>query len=234
MAVRRRPVSTSKDESTEERTSPRVSRSSSVGRGWGSPASSSSTSEAKRETVRASYLAVGKEKQIIHFLDDQPAVRFTRHYVGNRYQNCPQSLGVLDDTELKCPLCEKGHTPNPAYMINVINVSDSSETDARSWTTRTFTFGKEVHDQLLSFLEEDKYDPINQEKWYWHVYQVGGGNDRKSTKLMPLKARDIEDDYGIIPLSENELDECMGTLYDETSIFTPYVSVLAKIAATLD
>lgn len=234
MAVRRRPVSTSKDEASEGSSTPRVSRSGSVNRGWGSPASSSSTTEAKREGVRAPYLAVSKEKQIFHFLEDAPSVRFSRHYVGGRYQNCPESLGVLDGTDLKCPLCENGHVPNPAYMINVINVSDSSETDARKWSTRTFTFGKEVHDQLLSFLEEEKYQPIDQEKWYWHVYQVGGGNERKSTKLMPLKARDIEDDYGIIPLSEGELDECANTLYDEKSIFTPYVSVLAKLAATLN
>lgn len=232
MAVRRRPVSTSKDESSEESTTPRVSRSGSVGRGWGSPSSGGGSTEAKRETVRASYLAVSKEKQIIHFLDDEPAVRFKRHYVGGRYQNCPDSLGVLEG-DLKCPLCEKGHAPNPAYMINVVNVSEGADNEG-NWETKTFTFGTEVHNQLLSFLEEDKYDPINQEKWYWHVFQTGGGNERKSTKIMPLKARDVQEDYGIEPLSEAELDAAAEKLYDEKSIFAPYVSALAKIAATLD
>jgi hypothetical protein len=179
---------------------------------------------------------VSKEKQIIRFVDDEPAVRFSRHYVGGRYQNCPASLGVLEGTDLKCPLCEGGNTPSDAYMINVINVSDVAETNARSWQTRTYQFGKEVHDQLVAFVEgePEKYDPINQDKWYWHVFQVGGPNDRKSTKILPLKARDIQEDYGIEPLSEAEIEEISEKVYDEKSIFAPYVSALAKLAATLD
>ena len=231
MAVRRRPVASASDETPSTNTTkPSVNRSG-VNRGWGS--TSSASSEAKRDTVRADYLKVDKEKRIIHFVEDAPNVRFTRHYVGGRYQNCPASLGVLEEG-LTCPLCDKGHKPNDAYMINVIEVSEGPNTDG-TWDVKSFTFGKEVHDNLVSFLEEEKYQPINQPKWYWHVFQVGGGNERKSTKIMPLRDRDIQEDYGIEPLSQEELDEIAESgLYDEKSIFAPYVSALAKIAASLD
>lgn len=236
MAVRRRPSASA--EGTEG-TTQSVRKSSRVERGWGSSSEGSSgVQEPKREGVRAPYLAVTKEKKIIRFLDDAPAVKFKRHYVNGKYQNCPESLGVLEgltDAQgepVRCPLCVKGASASNAYMINVLDISEGCNTDG-TWETKTYTFGKEVHDQLLSFLEEDKYDPINQDKWYWHIFQVGGGNERKSTKILPLKARDVEEDYGIVPLSQDEIDEAAATVYDETSIFTPYVSALAKIAATL-
>lgn len=230
MAVRRKPVTSSSDEAPVSTTKSSGVNRSGVNRGWG--ASGGGSSEAKRETVRATYLAVSKEKRIIRFVDDSPAVRFNRHYVGGRYQNCPASLGVLEDG-LKCPLCEAGHSPNAAYMINVIDLSEGPNDDG-TWEIKTFTFGKEVHDNLLSFLEEDKYDPINQPRWYWHVFQVGGNGERKSTKIMPLRDRDVQEDYGIEPLSQEEIDEiAAGDLYDEKSIFAPYVSALKKIAETL-
>jgi hypothetical protein len=236
MAVRRRPVASASDEAPATSTTKSSVNRSGVSRGWGSP-SSGGSSEAKRETVRSDYLKVSKEKKIIHFVDDSPVVKFKRHYVGGRYQNCPASLGVLEDG-LTCPLCDSEVAASPAYMINVLDISEGSNNDG-SWPVKTYTFGKEVHDQLISFLEPEsddepsRYDPINQEKWYWHIFQVGGGNERKSTKVLPLKARDVEEDYGIVPLSQEELDEAAEHTYDEKSIFAPYVSALKKIADNL-
>lgn len=231
MAVRRRPVASASDETPATSTTKSSVNRSGVSRGWGS--ASSGSSEAKRDTVRSDYLKVSKEKKIIHFVDEEPAVRFKRHYVGGRYQNCPESLGVLEDG-MKCPLCEADVAASAAYMINVLDISEGADNDG-TWPVKTYTFGKEVHDQLISLLESepDKYDPINQEKWYFHIFQVGGEGERKSTKLQPLKARDVQEDYGIEPLTEDELEEASGKTYDEKSIFAPYVSALKKIADKL-
>lgn len=234
MAVRRRAVST---ETSEASAAPRKSatRSSSSNRSWGS--TKPSYSEPKRESVRAPYFSLSDgETKIVKFVEELP-IRFARHWIpGQGYSTCPESIdGHLEENQT-CPLCDKKHSPNDAYMINVLDMNEGPDTDG-DWQVKTFTFGPDISNQLGAFLEQTDaqdrlmYDPINQEKWYWMITRLKG--DRVTYKVMPVKARDLLEDHGIAPVDQETVEALAETVFDESSIFIPYLSKLAKQAANL-
>lgn len=233
MAVRRRAVSEESTETTSVRKS--ATRSSSANRSWGS--TKKSYSEPKRETVRSPYFSLTDgETKIVKFVEELP-IRFARHWIpGQGYSTCPESIdGHLDENQT-CPLCDKKHSPNDAYMINVLDMSEGPDADG-DWQLKTFTFGPDISNQLGAFLEQTDaqdrlmYDPINQEKWYWMISRLKG--DRVTYKVMPVKSRDLLEDHGIAPVDEQIIEELSEKVYDEKSIFVPYLSKLAKQADNL-
>lgn len=235
MAVRRRAVSDESTETTSTPTRKSATRSSSANRSWGS--TKQSYSEPKREVVRAPYFSLSDgETKIVKFVEELP-IRFARHWIpGQGYSTCPESIdGHLQDGQT-CPLCDKKHSPNDAYFINLLDMSEGPDTDG-DWAVKTFSFGPDISNQLGAFLEqtnaqgEPLYDPINQEKWYWQIQRLKG--DRVTYKVMPVKARDLLEDHGIAPVDEQIIEELSENLYDESSIFVPYLSKLAKQAANL-
>lgn len=234
MAVRRRPVNDTVEtdneapetEPTQERSSSRSIRSKAVSSGWGSGGGS----QEKRDTVKAPYLDISKGAKLIKFMDEIPPVRFERHWVpGQGYSNCPKSLG----TEDTCPLCAADHRPGQAFLMNVIDLTDGPN-NAGDFEVKTYTFGVEVRNQLLSFLEDErKFPALNDEKCYWEIRQVtDSATKRKSTKILPVKARDLPDDFDLEPLTFDEL-EAIETRYGVESIFSPYLSKLEDIARNL-
>lgn len=233
MAVRRRAVSDTPETTTSVRKS--ATRSSSANRSWGS--TKQSYNEPKRESVRSPYFSLSDgETKIAKFVEELP-IRFARHWIpGQGYSTCPESIeGHLEENQ-SCPLCDKGHNPNDAYFINVLDMSEGPDADG-AWQLKTFTFGPDISNQLGAFLEQTDaqdrlmYDPINQEKWYWMITRLKG--DRVTYKVMPVKSRDLLEDHGIAPVSEELIDELSEKLYDEKAIFVPYLSKLAKQAANL-
>jgi hypothetical protein len=180
--------------------------------GWGAPA------EERRETVKAPNLILkDKGKRIIKILDEQPPVKYKRHYLKStrRYYTCLQ---------VECPLCAEGVRAGWTFMLNVIDMTDDPS-EVKAWT-----FGNEVATQLQSHAEDrDLTDP----KWYFHVYHEKIANrDAPGTRVLPLKARDVEEDYGIQALTIDELaaldnDE----LYGEEIVFLSSASYLEEIAA---
>ena len=232
MAVRRRAVS----DTTEATPSVRKSATrSSANRSWGS--TKKTYNEPKREVVKAPYFSLTDgETKIVKFLEELP-IRFARHWIpGQGYSNCPESIeGHLEENQ-SCPLCEKGHSPNDAYFINLLDMSEGPDTDG-DWQVKTFSFGPDISNQLGAFLEQTDaqdrlmYDPINQEKWYWMISRLKG--DRVTYKVMPVKARDLLEDHGIAPVDEETVEALSENLYTEKSIFVPYLSKLAKQAENL-
>lgn len=235
MAVRRRPTNNSVSEDnnmedqtpTTERTSSRSIRSRAVDSGWGS------AREERTESVKADFLDLRDGRKLVKFLDAIPPVRFARHYVGGRFHNCPESLGELPEGE-SCPLCDKGNRPSQAFLMNVLDLTEGPD-NSGIWKVKTYTFGVEVRNQLLSFLEDEhKFPSLDDEKWYWEIKSVkDNATNRKSTKIMPVKLRDLQDDYGIEPLTQDEFDEALEGRYDERSIFKPFLDKLREIARSI-
>lgn len=233
MAVRRRAVSEESTETTSVRKS--ATRSSSANRSWGS--TKKSYSEPKRETVRSPYFSLTDgETKIVKFVEELP-IRFARHFIqGQGYSTCPASIEDHLEEGQTCPLCDKGHSPSDAYFINLLDMSEGPDADG-DWQLKTFSFGPDISNQLGAFLEQTDaqdrlmYNPINQEKWYWMITRIKG--DRVTYKVMPVKSRDLLEDHGIAPVDEQIIEELSENLYDEKSIFVPYLSKLAKQAANL-
>jgi hypothetical protein len=157
-----------------------------VSSGWGAPA------EERTETVRSPNLVLkDKGKRIVKLLDEMPPVKYKRHYLNSakRYYTCPQS---------ECPLCEKGVRASWTFAMNVVDMDEPDE-------VKTWTFGNEVATQLQSLAEEGALNDVNR---YFQVYHEKIANrDAPATRVQKLKARDLQEDYGVEPLNESELED---------------------------
>jgi len=193
---------TSKEQSTG-RTSPTV-RS-----GWGAP------KQEQRDTVKAPYLKLSEKKgnewvpngkHIVKLLTDEPSLNYFEHYVnstGKRYI-CPGQ---------PCSLCKAGHRAGYRFMMNIVDMEMPE-------TVITWTFGNEVSQQLQAFAEDDITYPLNRENLYFQVYHIKvEGRQAPGTKVLPLKARDLQEDYGVEPLTGDELAELSESLYGDEILF---------------
>lgn len=209
MASRTRVAVTTPDESEDYDTPTSDSKGSAsavrgvrvASHGWGS-----SSSTERRETVKAPYLDLkGRGHRIVKILNEQPPVRYPKHFVNSK--NRPYTCGLLNGDE--CPLCDAGLRASDGYMINVIDMEDP--TKVLKWD-----FGPEVAEILKELTTvsrggERVYVPLDDLDRYFEVYQVTvAGRKGASTKVGNLRSRDVEDDHGIMPLGEEELAELRG------------------------
>ena len=187
-----------------------------ISSGWGAP------KQERRETVKSERLDLkDKKKHIVKLLEDEPSVRFRQHYVNSagRYYTCA-GRGV-------CPLCAAGHRASDRYQMNVVDMKDPEK-------VLTWGFGNEVAQQLQEFASEDVTSPLNKETLYFHVYYITvAGRSAPSTKVMALKARDLEEDYGVVPLNSDELDALSENLYGEETIWIDTIGRLEDAADNL-
>lgn len=211
----------SEHEYAEEETSTTVRKRPSgsanpISSGWGAP------KQERRETVKSERLDLkDKKKHIVKLLEDEPSVRFRQHYVNStgRYYTCA-GRGT-------CPLCAAGHRASDRYQMNVVDMKDPEK-------VLTWGFGNEVAQQLQEFATEDVTSPLNKETLYFHVYYITvAGRSAPSTKVMALKARDLEEDYGVVPLNSDELDALSQNLYGEETIWIDTIGRLEDAADNL-
>lgn len=212
-------------EDTTEETAPtrKISRiAGPVASGWGTPAPE------RRETVKfESLVLAGKGKRIVKILDEVPAVKFGRHYIRSagpkgRYYTCINDEFRNGD----CPLCEGGLSRNQTYVMNVVDMIEDPD-KVVAWT-----FGNEVSTALQSLTENPQGDywALNSDERYFHVYHEKIANrDAPATRVLPLKARDLSDDYGLEPLTGAEIEVLEDNLYDKEIIFIPTVQFLANV-----
>lgn len=188
-------------EKTYEDDTPRQS-SPSISKGWGAP------TQERRETVKADYLKLKDNgKRIVKILEDEPAVRFRQHYINSarRSYTCPG--GKI------CPLCQAGHRAGDRYQMNVVDMENPD-------VVVTWGFGNEVAKKLQEFAAETVTSPLNRENLYFQVYHVKvDGRIAPGTNVVPVKARDLEEDYNVLPLNSDEIEILEGKLYGEETIW---------------
>lgn len=156
------------------------------------------------------------EEHIIKIHDDQPYVSYHQHVLnqgGWKFLTCPQ---LRDDDgrpvkPLTCPMCIEGHNASDKMMLNMTDLADRT-------TTKAWTFGIEIQKQLQKFMKGPKDDegndtviPINREDRYWMVQRTD--EPRTNYSVLPLKARDLYEDHGVVPLSEEEVDTLTASKY---------------------
>jgi len=181
----------------ERRMAPKVTRTP-VSSGWGAPA------EERVETVKSPNLVLkDKGKRIVKLLDEMPPVKYKRHYLNSakRYYTCPQS---------ECPLCDQGVRASWTFAMNVVDMAEPDE-------VKTWTFGNEVATQLQSLAEEGALNDVAR---YFQVYHEKIANrDAPATRVQKLKARDLQEDYGVEPLNESELEALEDDKYGAEIVF---------------
>jgi hypothetical protein len=177
--------------------------------GWGAP------KKQLRKTVKAPYLDIKLGKRIIKIHDVKPFAQFGQHYVNsaNTYYTCGKEWDDDGALIVRCPLCDKGHYGSRQFRLNVTDMEKRAE-------VKTWTFGITVSKILENFAKEKKTSPLNRDDMYYHVWRTKPDDGGAWTyTILPLKARDLEEDEQVKPLTEDELATQMEELYNSDTVW---------------
>jgi hypothetical protein len=168
------------------------------------------------------------KKIIVKFLDDDFFVTYYEHWIDEfRGQKRQMSFVCLGDD---CPLCEIGDSPSFFALINVLDFTKPKSPAVAVWYASADPGGK--IEELINDLEElEKH--LTDEDTYAVVSKKKGKNGFFSYAVSKVKARDLEEDYRIAPLDDDELDDFGGQVYDENIVRITPRKTLREIADEL-
>lgn len=166
--------------------------------------------------------------QIIKFLEDAPYVNYRRHWVERtgatgktkRPYVCPQTVGK------RCPLCDIGEKPQAVSSFNVALIGDDGVPVLKTWDV-----GVKLFNVLAGYHDDPKVGPLT--RGYFAVSQTAakGKNGTAQTNVNPVKPSALQEDWSVVPPSDNEL-KAIG-LYDADVVRLPKKGDLEEIAAEL-
>jgi hypothetical protein len=144
-----------------------------------------------------------KEKEVLlKFLEPEPFASYGQHWVGQRSYTC----GMNADYE-KCPLCSVG---NPTRYLALFNVIDVDSGENRYWEV-----GPEATKTLMEFNEEARTSPLSKDGLYFAAKRFKKDNGFYAFKIERVKEDDLDDEFGLEPLGDDELEEALEHLFAE-------------------
>ncbi len=158
------------------------------------------------------------DPKLIKFLQDGPVVSFQQHWVQRKGRMSFVCAGTT-----KCPLCALGDDPRAQYAFAVAEIDSKGR-----GTFKLFQVAGRVMDQLKKFNDDPLRGPLT--KGYYAVTKSG---KRQTTTInfVPVKARDLVEDYGVDPLSRDDVDKLTEQIPTPASIAKPNIKQLREVAA---
>lgn len=193
--------------------------------------------ELRKQTGNSDFpteMRITEDRQIIMFLDPEPFVVYNQHWFNNRKGKksfvCPQTVGD------ECPLCDLlDDNPRTFGAFNVIIIPPEDPDPKKEIVT-----GEPVLQvitaapRLLGVIESEA--AVLEEKNLslpdaYFAISKSGQQQQTSYKLNPIKERDLEEDFGVIPLEDEEVDEFVMEAYDEDTFpYRPTFDTLEEVA----
>jgi hypothetical protein len=206
------------DASDADQPHKRASRPAAIGDGWGAP------QEERREVVKAPYIDFkkGSSKKLVKVLEAKPTAQWKQHYVASVR---PPFLYCLQDDG--CPLCDEGHKSAWNFLLSVVEMNDNAA-EVRRWTF-SWPVMETLRDSGIPLIEGGKTIAVNDPNRYFVLTHIPG----TGIQVVPVKGTDLEEDFGISPLTADELEELSQTSYGAETIFTKTASQLAVVARDL-
>ena len=155
------------------------------------------------------------EAQLIKFLEDEPFATYNQHWIERPGKKSFVCLG--DD----CPLCDIGDRPTAYAVFNILVVSEKSPA-LMTWEARP-----RLAELIESKSKAKQTKPLS--KMYYSVTRTGK-KSKATTTLEPVKERDLEEDWGIEPLSDKALRAFEKDAWDDRSVVVTPRGELKKIA----
>jgi hypothetical protein len=176
---------------------------------------------------------------LIKFGDPEPFDVFHQHWVeeGNASGKTRHSFVCRDDEyfgdsedDRECPLCEIGEPASTYSLFNIIDLTNPRKPETLVWKT-----SPAVTDKLMRASEDKKTSPLDREDLYFEVTMVKKKN-KTEWDIQPVKARDLEEDFDMEPLSEDEIEELLEKRFEDRTAITKVDSYddLQELADSLD
>lgn len=166
--------------------------------------------------------------QIVKFIQGTPYASYRRHWIdrvgiGRRAYVCLESL------QRPCPLCDVGDRPSAVSAFNIVLVGDDGEGVLKSWDC-----GVKITQMLKTFSNDPKIGPLHKPSLYFAVSKTETSQRQQAqTMAVPVRARDVEEDYGVPPLSDEDIERFQGKAYTNDIVQIPRASELEEIAAEM-
>ena len=187
----------------------RPARSSAIQSGW-----EAATKSIQSDTKFTTEFRFTEDKQLLKFLSSFPFAVFKQHWLERPGK---KSFVCLEDN---CPLCDIGDTPRAKAAFSIVNLNAEEPVVEILLTSPSLTR------QLATFDKDPKTGPLD--RIYWAMSRSGKGPKTVYT-VLPVKARDLAEDYGKDVAEVEEMIEKFSPLTDKVISITPR-NDLAEIA----
>lgn len=207
---RRKASRDDEDEEDEEgNLETRRPKSSSVRKGWKGYKETRAQS-----TDFAEELRVTDDPDLVKFLEDEPFAVYRQHWIDHPVGTKKKSWTCLAKTkDDKCPLCDIGDRPRALSAFNVLHLNTGGDPE-----NKILVLGNKAAGQVENYANDDKTGPLT--KMYYAISRSGKGQS-SAWNFQRVKDRDLEEDWGIEPLTKAEIREALEQVYDESTIYIP-------------
>lgn len=151
------------------------------------------------------------DPMVVKFLEDEPLAVYERHWVNEMPKGNKKSFTCTEDDD--CPLCEVGHEPETRVAFNVLPVY-ADEKPIDSPQVKVWDCPPGLASTLRDLNEDDRKGPLSAN--YWEVLQFKQKNGFINYSVDFVKERDLEEDFKVDPLDEDEIEEFLDQAYEET------------------
>lgn len=162
---------------------------------------------------------IEKEPKLVKFLEDEPFASYRQHWIERQGK---KSFTCIEED---CPLCNAGDRPSAKTCFNVLSLSEGGKP-----VNKVLTVGVRLGEQLRGFATDRKTGPLT--RLYWSMSKTGKGG-KTSYNVVPVKERDLEEDWEIDPLDEDEIEAFEENLYGEEAVQVPTRKQLKEIASEI-
>lgn len=176
-------------------------RSSAVQAGWA--AAKKAVEASSKFTTEFKFT---EQQQLVKFVESEPFAVFNQHWLTRPGKKSFVCLGQ------DCPLCGIGDTPRNKTAFSVINLSAEEPVVEMLLTSPTLTR------QLASFDSDPKTGPLD--RIYWAMSKTGQGQ-KTVYSVIPVKARDLADDWGVDVATVEEIADRFEPLTSKVISLTP-------------
>jgi len=159
-----------------------AARSSAIQSGW--EAAMKSTTQTSGGYVND--FRFSEDAQLIKFLDSDPIAVYSQHWIERPGKRSWVCLGSPD-----CPLCGIGDKPGRKVSFSVVNLSapDGAVVEILTVSPKTM--------QVLNRYHQDRSTgPLD--RLFYSMSKTGSG-PKTVFNILPVKARDLEEDWGLDP-----------------------------------
>lgn len=186
-----------------------------------------------RDSIPSDFLTpfkVTETATLIKFLETKPFASFPEHFLAELPKGKKKSWTCAGKG---CPICKIGHKPSYRSLFNILVVdsADSEEDDAPEPYNDFLAVGITVANQIEDFAKSKITSPLNSPNWYYEIKKSGA---QGRIGLQKVKARDVEEDWGLEPLSEEEFAKYAKDLKTNKDIPVPTRRELQEIADLVD
>jgi hypothetical protein len=162
----------------------------------------------------------------IKFLQDGPYVSYRRHWVdtmNEQREKVTRAYTCLQTVDEDCPLCEIGQRAQAVSAFNIAECGDDGQVLLRSWDV-----GARLFNTLKGYANDPKIGPLTKG---FFVISKTGKKQNTSYNVIPVKGRDLEEDYDIPVPSQDDLDGLV--LYTVEIVDIPTKKFMRELAEEL-